>query len=107
MGGGTRAKHRRTTDRKCQYRDLGNRSVSERNICCDSVLGSPLTDYLSKILGALSTFVAHSFGLYDTQYTDRGGPDCRGRLKSAEDGSYAFRAVVPVSYPIPGDVSDY
>ncbi len=47
-----------------------------------------------------------SNGLYDTQYKDREGPDCRGRLKSAEDGSFSFRAVVPVAYPIPGDVSD-
>lgn len=56
------------------------------------------------------------------KYESREEPDCRGRLHSAEDGSYAFRAVVwvglslfhltfenliilsrPVSYPIPND----
>ncbi|KLO15414.1 aromatic compound dioxygenase [Schizopora paradoxa] len=51
----------------------------------------------------IDTWETDHFGLYDTQYKDRGAPDCRGRLKSGEDGSYAFRAVVPVSYPIPGD----
>lgn len=30
------------------------------------------------------------------QYADRKEPDCRGRLRSAEDGSYSFRAVVCV-----------
>ncbi|KAI6043986.1 aromatic compound dioxygenase [Pisolithus marmoratus] len=41
--------------------------------------------------------------LYDTQYSNRSHPDCRGRLRSADDGSFAFRAIVPVAYPIPGD----
>ncbi|KAJ7231714.1 intradiol ring-cleavage dioxygenase [Mycena haematopus] len=40
---------------------------------------------------------------FDHQYSQRGGPDCRGRLHTTEDGSYFFRAVVPVSYPIPSD----
>ncbi|KAG8927108.1 hypothetical protein FRC00_002278 [Tulasnella sp. 408] len=42
-------------------------------------------------------------GFYDTQYTDRQEPDCRGGLRSQDDGSYAFRGIVPVAYPIPGD----
>lgn len=55
------------------------------------------------------------------QYDSREEPDCRGRLHSASDGSYSFRAVVwadftlclepqkiswiisPVSYPVPFD----
>ncbi|KAF8881209.1 intradiol ring-cleavage dioxygenase [Infundibulicybe gibba] len=52
--------------------------------------------------------VAHA--IIDTWETDgkdymilRDGPDCRGRLQTSEDGTYAFRAVVPVSYPIPSD----
>ena len=32
-------------------------------------------------------------------------PDCRGRLRTGPDGSYGYRAVVPIPYPIPGDVS--
>jgi len=51
----------------------------------------------------IDTWETDGFGLYDTQYGSREGPECRGRLHSAEDGSYAFRAVVPVSYPIPSD----
>jgi len=44
-------------------------------------------------------------GLYDTQYAERGGPDCRGRLRTDKDGKYGYRAVVPVSYAVPSDVS--
>jgi len=51
----------------------------------------------------IDTWETDGFGLYDTEYETREGPECRGRLHSAEDGSYAFRAVVPVSYPIPSD----
>ena len=43
-------------------------------------------------------------GYYDTQYTERPAPDCRGRLKTDEQGRYGYRAIVPVAYPIPGDV---
>ena len=39
------------------------------------------------------------------QYADRSQADCRGRLRSDAEGYYGYRAVVPVAYPIPGDVS--
>lgn len=39
------------------------------------------------------------------QYAGREKADCRGRLRSGPDGKYVYRAVVPVAYPIPGDVS--
>ncbi|KAG6815099.1 hypothetical protein H0H93_010979, partial [Arthromyces matolae] len=56
------------------------------------------------IAGAIiDTWETDNNGLYDTQYSEREKPDCRGRLTSAEDGSYSFRAVVPVPYPIPSD----
>ncbi|KAG5641920.1 hypothetical protein DXG03_003966 [Asterophora parasitica] len=56
------------------------------------------------IAGAtIDTWETDSNGLYDTQYSHRDKPDCRGRLTSAEDGTYSFRAVVPVPYPIPSD----
>ncbi|KAF9071669.1 intradiol ring-cleavage dioxygenase [Rhodocollybia butyracea] len=68
------------------------------------VHGKVLDTSGNPIPGAIiDTWETDGHGLYDTQYADRGGPDCRGRLYSAEDGSYAFRAVVPVSYPIPSD----
>ncbi|KZV93878.1 aromatic compound dioxygenase [Exidia glandulosa HHB12029] len=51
----------------------------------------------------IETWETDDTGHYDTQYENRGEPDCRGRLKSADDGTYAFRGVVPVAYPIPGD----
>jgi len=59
--------------------------------------GNPIPDAI------IDTWETDGHGLYDTQYDDRKEPDCRGRLRSSEDGSYAFRAVVPVSYPIPSD----
>ncbi|KAF8900225.1 intradiol ring-cleavage dioxygenase [Mucidula mucida] len=52
---------------------------------------------------ALDTWETDGDGQYDTQNPNRVEPDCRGIIKSAEDGSYAFRAVVPSPYPIPGD----
>ena len=43
-------------------------------------------------------------GQYDVQY-EHPAPDCRARLCTNEDGRYAFRAVVPIPYGIPNDVS--
>ncbi|CAA7268866.1 unnamed protein product [Cyclocybe aegerita] len=51
----------------------------------------------------LDTWETDGHGHYDTQYDNRTEPDCRGRLRTAGDGSFAYRAVVPVSYPIPSD----
>ncbi|KAL0579468.1 hypothetical protein V5O48_002509 [Marasmius crinis-equi] len=56
------------------------------------------------IAGAtIDTWETDGNGMYDTQYENRDHPDCRGRITSGKDGSYAYRAVVPVSYPIPSD----
>lgn len=41
-------------------------------------------------------------GLYDSQHPE-GRTDCRGRLRTAEDGSFFFRTVLPQSYSIPTD----
>ncbi|PPQ89889.1 hypothetical protein CVT25_004811 [Psilocybe cyanescens] len=49
----------------------------------------------------LDTWEADGHGLYDVQYENL--EDCRGRLRTAEDGSFAFRAIVPVPYSIPED----
>ncbi|KAJ7261893.1 intradiol ring-cleavage dioxygenase [Mycena rebaudengoi] len=51
----------------------------------------------------IDTWETDGSGLYDNQYEERGGPDCRGRLRTTEDGSYFFRAIVPIAYPIPSD----
>ncbi|KAK0207653.1 intradiol ring-cleavage dioxygenase [Armillaria fumosa] len=56
------------------------------------------------IAGAvLDAWETDETGLYDTQYSDRDGPDCRGKVTSAADGSYSFRAVIPVPYAIPSN----
>ncbi|KAF5363205.1 hypothetical protein D9758_008372 [Tetrapyrgos nigripes] len=61
--------------------------------------GNPIPD------AVIDTWETDGFGLYDNEYEVevRGEPDCRGRLRSDGEGKYAFRAVVPVSYPIPTD----
>ncbi|KAF8634236.1 hypothetical protein AX15_000998 [Amanita polypyramis BW_CC] len=81
----------------------------------DSIASEGKGDYLfiegrvldlqgNPISGAIiDTWETDGSGLYDNQYETRNEPECRGRMKSAEDGSYAFRAVIPVSYPIPED----
>jgi len=52
---------------------------------------------------AIETWETDSEGFYDTQYSDRTRPDCRGRLRSDDQGRYSYKAVVPVAYAIPGD----
>lgn len=42
-------------------------------------------------------------GLYDTQYPDRDGPDCRGIVKTDADGKYVIKCIKPTPYPIPHD----
>ena len=44
-----------------------------------------------------------SSGHYDVQYPDREGPDGRCVIKSDADGNFWFKAIKPVSYPIPHD----
>ncbi|KAH9211230.1 Intradiol ring-cleavage dioxygenase [Leptodontidium sp. 2 PMI_412] len=44
-----------------------------------------------------------SSGHYDVQYSERDGPDGRCVMTSDKDGKFWFKAIVPVSYPIPHD----
>ena len=44
-----------------------------------------------------------STGHYDVQHADRKGPDGRCVMRTAEDGTFWFKAIVPVPYPIPHD----
>lgn len=44
-----------------------------------------------------------SKGFYDVQHADRMGPDGRAVVRSDEAGSFYFKAIVPVPYPIPSD----
>lgn len=59
--------------------------------------GEPIPD------AVIETWETDEQGFYDTQYSERSVPDCRGRLRTNAEGTYGYRAVVPVSYPIPGD----
>jgi protocatechuate 3,4-dioxygenase beta subunit len=73
--------------------------------------GAPLlvhgrvTDHAGTPLGgaAVEAWETDGDGLYDTQYAQRDKPDCRGRVSTAADGTFAFRAVLPVAYSIPTD----
>lgn len=44
-----------------------------------------------------------SKGFYDVQYSDRDTPDGRAVVQSDSEGSFYFKAIVPVPYPIPHD----
>ena len=56
------------------------------------------------IAGAvLEVWQADAAGYYDVQYPDLETHQARGILKSQEDGSFEFRTVVAVAYPIPTD----
>ncbi|KAF2863841.1 cathecol 1,2-dioxygenase [Piedraia hortae CBS 480.64] len=44
-----------------------------------------------------------SKGFYDVQYPGRDGPDQRAIMHSDANGVFWFKAIVPVSYPIPDD----
>jgi protocatechuate 3,4-dioxygenase beta subunit len=39
------------------------------------------------------------------QYEERTAPECRGRLRTDREGKYGYRAIVPVPYFIPDEVS--
>ncbi|KAF8752922.1 dioxygenase [Rhizoctonia solani] len=71
----------------------------------ESIASENKGDYLyvsGKVVGSKGEPVANAI-VYDTQYENRTEPDCRGRLRTGPNGEYAFRAVVPVAYPIPSD----
>lgn len=42
-------------------------------------------------------------GMYSGQDREQPHGNLRGRYRSGEDGSFAIRTILPVSYPIPGD----
>lgn len=44
-----------------------------------------------------------SGGFYDVQHADKAGPDGRCVIQSDKDGLFWFKAIKPVSYPIPHD----
>lgn len=44
-----------------------------------------------------------SGGFYNVQHSDHDGPDGRCVMQSNQDGVFWFKAIKPVSYPIPHD----
>jgi protocatechuate 3,4-dioxygenase beta subunit len=59
--------------------------------------GAPLSDV------SIDVWETDSKGAYDVQYPDRSVPDGRAVLKSDDNGTFWFNAIVPVPYPIPDD----
>ncbi|KAI5784767.1 catechol dioxygenase [Geopyxis carbonaria] len=59
--------------------------------------GKPIAD------ASIDIWETDETGHYDTQYADRGHPDCRGILRTDKNGDFWFKAVKPVPYPIPHD----
>ncbi|KAM0544388.1 hypothetical protein ACHAPJ_011849 [Fusarium lateritium] len=58
----------------------------------------------SPISGAkIDVWETDSKGFYDVQHADRTGPDGRAVLTSDDMGTFWFKAIVPVPYPIPHD----
>ena len=59
--------------------------------------GKPISDV------KIDIWETDSSGHYDVQYGDREGPDGRCVMKSDGNGDFWFKAIKPVSYPIPHD----
>ncbi|KAF4943342.1 hypothetical protein FSARC_14943 [Fusarium sarcochroum] len=59
--------------------------------------GSPISE------AKIDAWETDSKGFYDVQHADRTGPDGRAVLTSDETGTFWFKAIVPVPYPIPHD----
>lgn len=84
--------------------NIGDSIASDDKGECMYVEGRVLDIHGKPVPNAsIETWETDSEGFYDTQYSDRAGPDYRGRLRSDEQGRYGYRAVVPVAYAIPGD----
>jgi len=62
-----------------------------------SVSGEPVKKALLDVWGT------DGHGVYDLEYADRDGPNCRGKLYTDDDGRYAFTCVRPIPYPISND----
>jgi len=69
-----------------------------------TVSGRVLDDSGQPISGAiLDVWQTAPNGLYDVQDANAPEFNLRGRFRSAADGSFHFRTVKPVSYPVPTD----
>ena len=68
------------------------------------VSGAVRNDEGEPIAGAtIDVWQSDEDGFYDVQYPGLSEHRARGRLKSLSDGSFTFKSVLPVPYPIPHD----
>jgi len=80
--------------------DIANGAVGEPCL----VRGTVKDRNGAPIAGAvLEVWQADAAGNYDVQYPDLETHQARGVLRSQQDGSFEFRTVVAVAYPIPVD----
>ncbi|KAI5952329.1 hypothetical protein KGF54_003195 [Candida jiufengensis] len=85
--------------------------IHEGDSICSEGKGEPLliegllTDPEGKPIADATVDIWHcdANGFYDTQYTNREGPDMRGIVTTADDGSFMIKCTRPVAYPIPHD----
>jgi len=91
----------------CLWRVACVPRLASQSLAQLSIPGKPTQMVRPEIYIVLPTFYNSIFrtGFYDTQRSVRDFPDLRGRIRADKDGKYSYRAVVPVEYPIPGDVS--
>ncbi|KAI5956238.1 hypothetical protein KGF54_000713 [Candida jiufengensis] len=80
------------------------------SICSDGkgeplLIEGKLTDPEGNPIAGATVDIWHcdADGFYDTQYENRDGPDMRGIVRTAEDGSFNIQCTRPVAYPIPHD----
>ena len=59
--------------------------------------GNPISDV------KIDIWETDSSGHYDVQYNDRKEPDGRCVMRSDSEGKFWYKAIRPVSYPIPHD----
>ncbi|KAG0693385.1 aromatic compound dioxygenase [Suillus ampliporus] len=84
--------------------DFGESITSEGKGDYMYVEGRVLTTDGQPIPNAIiDTWENDANGLYDIEYADRSHPDCRGRLRSDDNGRFGYRAVVPIAYAAHGD----
>ena len=80
--------------------DIANGAIGEPCLVRGTVRGHDG----APIAGAvLEVWQADAEGFYDVQYPELATHQGRGMLTSQEDGSFEFRTVVAVAYPIPVD----
>ncbi|KAH7014831.1 Intradiol ring-cleavage dioxygenase [Ilyonectria destructans] len=69
----------------------------------DAISSDPNGEPLTSANAMVDIRETDSSGQYDVQYPDHSGPDGRAIPKTDAEGRFWFKAITPVSYPIPHD----